>query len=148
MDLSRLFTVQLSLYDQRFALSIRSCSATSEHIPFQSSFIVVIFSATAYLLYRDSVNRLSTTFLFSFASFSLALCLSAVLAVSFVYTTICISDCQHSLQFFFKKFSWIFLTVDSPCNSCLFSVPNPVPRDRRILFFIQFLSEMRSDLYI
>ncbi|WP_302438528.1 hypothetical protein, partial [Roseburia hominis] len=60
-------------------------------------------SATAYLLYH-SANRLSTTFLFSFASFSEALCLSAVLAVS-LYILPSVSQIVNTLfTVFYKKF--------------------------------------------
>ncbi|MBS5062002.1 hypothetical protein, partial [Roseburia hominis] len=61
-----LFTVQLSMYSQRFALSLE----VAPQLP--NGFFNLIhrchLSATAYLLYH-TINRLSTTFYFSFASF-------------------------------------------------------------------------------
>ena len=71
-----------------------------------------MLSATAYLLYH-TINRLSTTFLFFFCFF-----LRSALPVrcsrgQLVYTTICISDCQHSFYSFFKKFSRIFPSLSA-----------------------------------
>ena len=61
-----LFTVQLSMYSQRYALSLEVA------LQLPSDFFHLTrcchLSATAYLLYHGA-NRLSTTFLFSFASF-------------------------------------------------------------------------------
>ena len=61
-----LFTVQLSMYSQRFALSLEAASQLLSGL-FNLTRCCYP-SATAYLLYY-TINRLSTTFLFSFASF-------------------------------------------------------------------------------
>ena len=61
-----LFTVQLSMYSQRFALSLEVASQLPSR--FFNLTRRCHLSATAYLLYH-TVNRLSTTFLFFFRFF-------------------------------------------------------------------------------
>ena len=84
------------MYSQRFALSLE----VAPQLP--NGFFNLIhrchLSATAYLLYH-SVNRLSTTFLFSFASFSEAV----VVCVTYftrqlIYNIMYRSVCQQLFQ--------------------------------------------------
>ena len=105
-----LFTVQLSMYSQRFALSLEVA------LQLPNRFFNLIhrchLSATAYLLYH-SVNRLSTTFFIFFCFFFRSALPVRCSRGQLVYTTICISDCQHSFYSFFKKFSRIFPSLST-----------------------------------
>ncbi|MBP6275206.1 MAG: hypothetical protein KA363_02190, partial [Roseburia sp.] len=95
-----LFTVQLSMYSQRFALSLE----VAPQLP--NGFFNLIhrchLSATAYLLYH-TINRLSTTFLFFFCFF-----LRSALPVrcsrgQLVYIIIIILECQPHFRRFKKE---------------------------------------------
>ena len=93
-----LFTVQLSMYSQRFALSLE----VAPQLP--NGFFNLIhrchLSATAYLLYH-TVNRLSTTFFIFFCFFFQKLLLSVLLVLrdnSFI-----ISCIEAYVNNFFRK---------------------------------------------
>ena len=91
-------------------IDFRSCSATSERI-FQSHSSLSSLSDSLFIIsyHQPFVNN----FLFFFCFF-----LRSALPVrcsrgQLVYTTICISDCQHSFYSFFKKFSRIFPSLSA-----------------------------------
>ena len=116
-----LFTVQLSMYSQRFALSLEVASQLPSR--FFNLTRRCHLSATAYLLYH-SVNRLSTTFLFFFCFF-----LRSALPVrcsrgQLVYIIIIILECQpHFRRFKKESFRfWIVLIVHTIQNHS-FSLP-------------------------
>ena len=126
------------MYSQRYALSLEVA------LQLPSDFFHLTrrchLSATAYLLYH-SASRLSTTFLFSFASFSEALCLSAVLAVS-LYILPSVSQIVNTLfTVFYKKFFAVFTSaVRSPCNSRPLA-HKPRSQGQKNIVFIQFFQE-------
>ena len=126
------------MYSQRFALSLEVAPQLLSG--FFNLTRCCHLSATAHLVYH-TVNHLSTTFLFSFASFSEALCLSAVLAVS-LYILPSVSQIVNTLfTVFYKKFFAVFTSaVRSPCNSRPLAHKTRSQRQKNIVF-IQFFQE-------
>ena len=86
-------------------IDFRSCSATSERI-FQSHSSLSSLGDSLFTIsyHQPFVNNFFIFFCFFFRSALPVRCSRGQL----VYTTICISDCQHSFYSFFKKFSRIF----------------------------------------
>ncbi len=104
-----------SLFSYQCASSIlridfRSCSATPERIFQSHSSLSSLGDSLFTISYRQPfVNNFFIFFYFFFRSALPVRCSRGQL----VYTTICISDCQHSFYSFFKKFSRIFPSLSA-----------------------------------
>ena len=116
-----LFTVQLSMYSQRFALSLEVASQLPSR--FFNLTRCCHLSATAYLLYH-SVNRLSTTFFIFFCFFFRSALPVRCSRGQLVYIIIIILECQpHFRRFKKESFRfWIVLIVHTIQNHS-FSLP-------------------------
>ena len=91
-------------------IDFRSCSATSERIFQSHSSLSSLGDSLFTISYRQPfVNNFFIFFCFFFRSALPVRCSRGQL----VYTTICISDCQHSFYSFFKKFSRIFPSLSA-----------------------------------
>ena len=86
-------------------IDFRSCSATPKWIFQSHSSLSSLGDSLFTISYRQPfVNNFFYSLLLLFRSALPVRCSRGQL----VYTTICISDCQHSFYSFFKKFSRIF----------------------------------------
>lgn len=126
------------MYSQRYALSLEVAS----QLP--SVFLIslaVVISRRQLIYYTIVPTVCQQLFLFSFASFSEALCLSAVLAVS-LYILPSVSQIVNTLfTVFYKKFFAVFTSaVRSPCNSRPLA-HKPRSQGQKNIVFIQFFQE-------
>ena len=103
--------------------------------------VLLLSSAATVIYYNRSLLICQQLFLFSFASFSEALCLSAVLAVS-LYILPSVSQIVNTLfTVFYKKFFAVFTpAVRSPCNSRPLAHKTRSQRQKNIVF-IQFFQK-------
>ena len=91
-------------------IDFRSCSATSERIFQSHSSLSSLGDSLFTISYRQPfVNNFFYFLLLLFQKRLPVRCSRGQL----VYTTICISDCQHSFYSFFKKFSRIFPSLSA-----------------------------------
>ncbi len=91
-------------------IDFRSCSATPERIFQSHSSLSSLGDSLFTISYRQPfVNNFFSFFCFFLRSALPVRCSRGQL----VYTTICISDCQHSFYSFFKKFSRIFPSLSA-----------------------------------